>query len=329
MLDYLKKHPWLNHYKDFVAELHESTDYLFGENWGEVDIDVANWAPYLPANERQRRYSLETYACGPFTVCNILEALFNYLYRNNHFSREDKKWLDDNGYLVNGSFEFSDRYVAWFSDITKGVGTSFSKVGTAVRHYGLVPEAMFPYPEDGKWDTYYQYPTEEAVDLGQEFLQRFQPVHKTIFEKDFNRAVRKAPLQVAVWAWLSRGGEYYNPYGRHNHFTTYFKNDTQPLAFDTYQPFIKELAHDYDYFYYGYQWAVKLKKNNNMMKLIKVENSPHYYAISPNGQRIRITSWGSLQQGENGGLWKIDNTETVTEGELKKHPDGGELGYLL
>jgi len=330
MFDYIKNHPWFSKYQDFVATSEKDTDYRFGENRGLIDLRGVSLAKYLPSNERQRRYNLETYACGPFTGCTGVEVPLNYAYRNNEMPYESRRFLEDNGYIVNGKVETSERFVAYNSDITKGVGTSFRKVGQAITNYGLVPESKWPYPKDGEWDTYYSRPPQKIFDLGTEFLKHFLPVYKVVYESEFDQASNEGVIQAAVWAWLFKNGIYYNPYGKQNHFTAlYHDKGTHDLVFDSYSPFIKKLAPNYDYYYYGYLWGARIVKKNDNMRLVKVENSPHYYAIAPNGQRMRITSWGSLQQGETNGLWKIEDTEIITDEELKKHPDGGELGYLL
>jgi len=252
--------------------------WLCGGSTGIIDdITVNDWTPYLPENERQSRYNLDSMGCVSFSACNTLETLFNYYYINDLLSVEDRVWLKEKGYIVNGKINFSDRFIAKMSGTTEN-GNYFYIVGDTIRKSGLVPESSWGWNEPFNWDQYYSEVSEEVVDLGLQFAERFKINYEFVSKNDLiSEALTHSPLQVGVYAWANENGEYVFPEGKSaNHGVENFKVWD---IFDTYDPFIKKLKEGY---HYGSVVKYKVTFNDKPMRFLKEKHSEHIYLIVGN-----------------------------------------------
>src|ERR1041385_1135902 len=101
---------------------HQSDDdWIFGADSAPCIalIPEAEREQYLPQGELQNIGS-EKYDCASRGPINILEAKFTYLYQNYKLNKENRKWLEDNGYVQWGRVLFSDRFIAIKSGTTVG-----------------------------------------------------------------------------------------------------------------------------------------------------------------------------------------------------------------
>ena len=119
----------------FLREQH--SDFLLGAiSYEEVCED---WTPFLPKGEKQHGLYFDTMACVTFSALNIIEIQLNFMVANSLMSEESVKFFSDEGYLLNGQFNFSDRFTAKMSGTTKD-GNYLQKVWDSIRNHGLLSE---------------------------------------------------------------------------------------------------------------------------------------------------------------------------------------------
>ena len=101
-----------------LADISEK-DWVFGalSQPGIVSIPYDERERYLPHGELQN-IGEEKYDCASRSPNNHLEALFTYHYDHN-MHPDNKKWLEQNGYVVWGRVLFSDAFVAINSGTTR------------------------------------------------------------------------------------------------------------------------------------------------------------------------------------------------------------------
>jgi len=283
--------------KGFIFEKISELDWLFGADNGIKKVKIENIAKYLPTTESQRFASGDYWMCVPFSICNCIETYLNYLIKNFLISEENFYWLQEKGYLdENGKINFDDWFVARNAGTKPGVGTSFSGGAHAVRHYGLTPQSKSPFPKCN----YYDNIPQELFDLGEEFLKRFKINYEIVYERNFIDALDYGPIQVGVSNWLYKNGVYVNN-GSIIHSSMLF--DKFPfLDFDTYSPFIKQLASNYNFMSYGYQWYISEQTNSIIDKImdfwVRLRNGAIYWGKAGTKKIQKVTK-------ENAGLIAI------------------------
>lgn len=235
-----------------LERLHrQDSDWVFGGASQPclASIPEEEREKYLPDGERQNIGS-EKNDCATRSPLNVLETKFNYLYKNNKLKPENKKWLEDTGYIENGKPAFSDRFIAILSG-TKPDGNSLKAPIDAIHRYGLIPKKLFPQVSD--YNEYYDKTkiTDQMIKIGEEFLRRFAINYERVLEIHLKEALKDDMLCVAGYAWPTPvNGVYPKVDYPPNHAWMNFK----PLsfAFDNYEEsegdFIKQLSPDYDYY---------------------------------------------------------------------------------
>ena len=169
---------------NWEKELREQSDedWIFGSQSVACIAEIPEVAreQYLPKGERQN-IGEEKMDCASRAPLNILEAKFNWLYRNGKLI--NKQWLEDNGYVANGVIEFSDAFVAINSGTTRE-GNSLKAPLEAIRKQGLIPKSMLPQLES--FDDYYNplRITGSMRKLGEEFVARFTINYEKVCEVD-------------------------------------------------------------------------------------------------------------------------------------------------
>jgi len=131
-------------------------DYNFVSLMGDLDTTI-DWDPYLPDGRKQAKYNpdgtkvFDSNSCVSYACNTSLMTRFNYDYQHS-MSEEKKKFLLDNGYIVNGKVVFSDRFLAIMSDTTIG-GNYAQKVLDTARKFGLIPASMLVFGGN-TWNEY-------------------------------------------------------------------------------------------------------------------------------------------------------------------------------
>jgi len=226
----------------YIPSVIDSTHYIMGSATSlSKDLLQADgqWTPYLPSEEVQREYDIETDNCTSFATTNCIETLFNKIY----------------GTPMNAS----DRALGIFAG-TVPPGNDPHTVIEAARKKGLVKEELLPFDSRlASIDEYfsYIYGDEEACKTdAQDFLSKYQLGHEWVFTSPLPKEVRTSlmkqslqysPLGVSVTAWYEKDSVYVD-YGQPNcHWTTvYGWNDEGWLCFDSYDPFKKVISFDHN-----------------------------------------------------------------------------------
>ncbi|MFA6314996.1 MAG: hypothetical protein WC648_01320 [Candidatus Paceibacterota bacterium] len=236
---------------------------------------------YLPVGEVQRGIE-DMMDCASRAPINISETKFNWLYRNNKISNENKKWLEDNGYVQEGSVTFSDAFIAILSGTTRQ-GNSLKAPLQAIENNGLIPKSKLPYNSEMTWAEYHDPNriTQSMKDLGKEFKRRFPMNYEVVEEIHYSELYEGDLLVQAGFAWSEPiDGIYPSTDNAPNHV---WVGISRPLhtIFDNYidtvdSDFIKRLAPDYDMFEYGYRIffseVVKPKLTFWQWLLLKIKN---------------------------------------------------------
>jgi hypothetical protein len=246
-----------------LAPLEES-DYLFGTTKLGLEIRKvdANWTKELPTPEKQKRQDEDKMCCVTASALNTIETEFNYQNDNDLINAEDLVWLKEKGYLDEfGEFDFSDRYIATLSGTTRN-GNSPKKVADCIRKFGLIPEKLLPYRTAMSWEEFYSLEdiTQPLRDLGLEFAKRFPINYEFVNggKAEYDNARRFNPLQVFVHAWNGQSnGVYVRTESQINHAV---ENNKSNQIFDTYDPYLKNLASDFIYMGYGVRFIISFKK---------------------------------------------------------------------
>lgn len=262
--------------------------YLYGEIEKRILTPRSDWLPYLSHGEWQLGVYVDTMACVSFSALNCVEALFNKLWPT--LSEDNKKWLGDNGYLTNGRMNGSDRFTAKMSGTTRQ-GNYLYKVADSIRHDGIVPESVWPFPFDQRnpvfdWDNFYSEIPDDIIELGKEFARRFNILYEQvdIISQDYPDkmtivdALRYAPLQVVVYAWPQPINGIY-PRVEENFVHAVALGKPEYFIEDSYAingVFQKQLATDYRFYQWAFQYHVfenNKKDMNKNVKFLKDKNS--------------------------------------------------------
>jgi hypothetical protein len=267
----------------FIEKPPSSTDFIAGTLPSVVRIESGDWRSFEPQGEMQKvmgpstetsSTGFETNACVSFSANDAIEVFLTYLIDAGKVPDEHIKWLNDNGYFdEEGNLNFSDRFTAKVSGTTID-GNSLQAVADAIRHNGLIPEALWPMPTDAikknpgsAWEIYYATPPQRAFDMGKAFLERFTISYEWVFSapgqathQKIADALKIAPLQVATAVcppWNT--AEVIQACGlgvAHATIITFVDADYHIL--DHYNPFRKLLAGDYT-IPYGFRYIVACK----------------------------------------------------------------------
>lgn len=235
-------------------------DFVFGSfspiRGAEINPS-SDWRQFKIADERQKFRSLETMACVSYSALNCIEMVLKAKTGNE----------------VN----FSDRALAKMSNTTKN-GNWLFKVAETARKQGICEEKYWPYPSSDAqytWDDYYKEVTQGVLSNCSSFLEGQNISHEWVNISKVDlivQALKQAPIQVIVKAWYKDGDVYISPKdASHNHAVTYLYTDVQRkrhIILDHYEPFIKELAWDYEFdewaLLFGVHDKVPVEKDYNI-----------------------------------------------------------------
>jgi len=210
-------------------------DYIFGASplpYEELQPN-GDWTTFLPYKEIQNLNGVEPYACVSFTILNCLEILIKRKYG-----------IDTN---------WSDRFLAAISGTGAG-GNSANVVAEFLRKLGVVPQEVWQFDDKVKsFEDFYAPIPDEIYILAKEFLAEYEFKYEFVpaNNESIAKALKTAPLLLAVAAWYLKDGKYFKPDGvEDNHATTLvaIKEGEYKRVFDSYadgegDPYLK----DYDW----------------------------------------------------------------------------------
>jgi len=180
------------------------TDYVTGASPIPV-IEVnpsGDWRDYLPTEERQSKdFTFDTMSCTTFSALNIVETTLNFLLKNKKISLVQELLFAD--YIVDGKFNFSDRFTAIMSNTTKQ-GNYFQSVWDSIRKDGLLPEKDLPFGGD-TWEQYHDKSliTDEMKTKAKKILELIDVAYEWVSLDPANSyliedAVKHAPIHGAI-----------------------------------------------------------------------------------------------------------------------------------
>jgi hypothetical protein len=154
-------------------------------------------------------------------------------------------------------FDYSERFISILSETTH-IGNSPTRVAETIRQYGLIPQAMLPFDESiTSWEDFNSWKgadKEKCLIAGQQWKKRYGFAYDLAWKGDISPEEKHkileeiskfCPPPVSVLAWVSNNGEYFKPMGGDdNHLTLRAKAN---VAFDTYEPYLKNLRPLYDH----------------------------------------------------------------------------------
>lgn len=272
----------MNYGLDLEREAKEQTseDWIFGasllENECEFGVPMDKREAYLPTGELQRGAE-DFMDCVTRGYMNILETKFTFAYQNGLLTLSNKKWLEEMGYVQEGVITFSDRFVAVLSNTTRNGNGMKSPVHTA-HEFGLIPKSLLPARSDMTWDEYHnREESEKHIELGKQFLERFQINYERVYTEDMENALTLDMLNLAGYAWQKPiNGEYPRTDKNANHAFMGFALP-KTYIFDNYidkhdGDWIKKLAVDYNLHGTAYRvYVTQLKKKEkDIIYLIKL-----------------------------------------------------------
>jgi hypothetical protein len=280
--------------------------FVAGEQSG-IDFNVrivdGNWETWLPKDEWQYKYPVETMSCVSFSANNAIEMQLNWMLKHNRIDDKSKSFLYGNGYIEDGLVNLSDRYLAIQSNTTKQ-GNYLTKVADTLRHKGAIPEAHLPFI-GSTWEEYHDKSviTEEMETLGKQFAEHFDIRYEWVvtsfnqWNEDMRTKVlehlRQAPLQIA----------------KDGHATAYYLgvNKSKWGQYDTYDPFKKSKKWDYDPYYImkiliedkGMYTETEINKAKERVKQIVLKENQRTFFFRPdkNGEAYYVNPDGSFKYG--------------------------------
>ena len=266
-------------------------DYKFGAV-GDTPLNSSgDWTDYLPERELQNK-GFETFACVTFSALNCLETLVIFKY--------------------DIPLNLSDRFTAKMSGTTNK-GNSGYNVANSIRHDGFVDEPEYPFGGKTFAEFYADIP-QDIVDLAKEMADGYEVNYEWVQQSEWKEALKFAPLQVYVGAWPQpdEDGIYPKSSIGINHAVMLYKIDDEGYyyIYDHYDNVNKKLAPDFIFYPSAIRYSIN---NKNMIQILKVKDSPHYYLVG-NGKKKMIVDYvtykGLLELGFEE-VQEVDNLEDL------------------
>jgi hypothetical protein len=282
--DLISKYPILSNLLElrngFLREEKEDKrDYIFGASDCPktiLQID-GQWKDYLPAGEKQSGDGTETFSCVSQSLLNCVEILIK------------KKYTEDKDY--------SDRFLAKMSGTSRG-GNAMSKVIETLRKKGTVREDAWADIYTS-WDKYYEPIPRTIQEKALLWTKEYEVQYERVLDNKelLMEALKYSPLWTSGYAWAKRGNLYVTG-GQTNHAFTLvgYVKGSHWIAFDSYDPFIKHLAWDF---------------NLENSKVILINKKSLSYNTEKLDQ-LRAKGFEFVLRAENNGeVYKIDNGKLI------------------
>lgn len=256
---------YININRGLIPDIQDDRDYVMGVeekyNWQIVRPD-GDWRL---DSENIVREEQQDFDCTGHGISNILDLLFFAKF----------------GIKTNTS----EAYINGMSGTTRNSGNSLRTVLEAVRTYGWVEEEV--WPQSKRW----QKIPQAVIELGQEKLKEWDFGYDLVAMSfaAFAEASKYSPLYTGGYAWWYKDGMYYTA-GAANHCFVGIEMKT-PYAFDSYNPFIKRLAPDYQFYQPRRIYLGKKNPDFKKEELNKLITAGKKYLIRPNsnGEFYKIT----------------------------------------
>jgi hypothetical protein len=200
----------------------QKTDWILGAN-SPLDLKVRvpskNWKPYTSEHEIQvynvgYNDSYDTSLCTQYASTDVIEHIINWELMNDNVPLTIKNWLDQEGYLVNGRLEISERLGGANSDMTPS-GTYLYKAADAIRNLGIVPQSKLPLAKNFNDNINPNLISEEIYALGRKSKEYIMINWNWVDRSQVSEVLKDSPLIATVN--FANGDGILSPTGRHNH----------------------------------------------------------------------------------------------------------------
>lgn len=238
----------------------------------------------LPEEEWQLGTYFDSYGCASFSFLNALETVANRSLELGLYSSENTKWLKDN-FSVNDKINFNDRDLVVLDGTDPNWGNSTWNVFEFARKNGLICQT------DDDWDyksrdikyskeNYYKYQrTAENNKKAKELIKRFEIKGEWVSRDNWLEASKYGGIQVYTKAWHKRGDKYYNPVPNSSGHGIMLVHQPTHKLFDQYNPFLKEMERDEDFYPMGF----KINLIEKVMEKPVIKNNTLIQLVSGNG----------------------------------------------
>jgi len=301
----------------------------------EVINETANWFEYEPTNERQNR-GMETMICTNEAGNNSWEVQLIYMIEHNLLSPKALNFLNgDNiakiSYLdENNKPNFSDKWIAILSG-TSPSGNWLYKTPEKAHEFGLIPESMLPFGNPKTWNDFFnkEQITQEMYDLGEEFKEIFEIEYEAFVTsgktkaqtmEEVDKHLKQAPLIVAIPICPGyKDDDIIQACSKTPIHAVLLINRLEEYRniIDSYEPFIKQLAIDYNIPYLLKSIIFEKDKLNKNYMLVKTEQGPNIYLVVGN-KKTMIIDMPTYE------VFKQD-FKIISEEEMNSYEDGGTL----
>lgn len=243
---------------NYIQDIVKESDWSIT---GETGITTkalthGNWLPYKSPNERQSNDILDSNFCVTFHGHDCLIAKMNYFLQQNQIPADALKFFNDNGYIVNGTFDFNECFNATLNGTSKN-GNSIVSYWESLRNVGVIPQARWTQIADGKvWEDFVKPIPQELLNLGKMFLRYVTINYDWVLTGKtdlglIQQAMLSSPLLIAIPVcvpWV--GFAVFKPCGltQPSHSVALMDCTTLPNSLtikDSYDPYIKSLEADY------------------------------------------------------------------------------------
>lgn len=257
---------------------------------------------YLPKGELQN-IGEEKMDCVSRAVCNWCESELNYACEIGLVSKENKKWLENSGYVdEEGRIVLSDVWVAIGSGTTRE-GNSLKAPIDFARKNGMIPKKLLPQLNGFDENYNPDRVTDKMRKLGAEFFKRFTIGYEQVAELQFSE--NTDGVVVALYAWTEPvNGVYPKTDLGPTHSVYRFVKIVNHSILDNYDiagVFIKHLAKDFNFMDYGYRLYFisqqnLLKKNSWWLDIVQILKSFFRRGLDPASLgAARSSKWNKIR----------------------------------
>jgi len=247
-----------------------------------------NWFKYRSRGEEQKRpNSSETMACTIYSSHNAVEQIMNRMKEMVEIEKTEDKEIQElvkifryfELYDENNEANLSDPFTAKMAGTTLR-GNNFNNICQSFRHNGVVAEKYHLTPEKYTWNEYYRPISQFAINKGKEFTEYVEINHEWVNLSELNQIKEYSPVATSVYA----GGDWNTPNKIHqttnnqrNHAidNDYYEDKKYDGIFDSYIPFTKKVAWNYN-FGWGKIFTFTLKKKlPNLLEIYQKEGTEY------------------------------------------------------
>ena len=287
----------------------------------EVLFPSGDCEPFIPKWETQVGLYGDTRACVSFSALDCIETTLAKMGENDGIIKGILEMLEL--YDDNKDINCSDRFIAKLSGTTRQ-GNWFSKVGDAIRDYGILPEKYLDFPYKQRtpvfaWDDYYEDVSVENLSKGLMF-NKFFDIHYTYFpvnSTDIREQLKYGAIQISYSTSSPKeNGIYQNQtvYHTPNHAIIIYKveSDGTILGLDHYERDGKghiKFAPDFQFGYTGLQYNIRLKQLEETPMNIKEKQM--YLLVEGASQKLALGIEGKL-------MFFKDKLDTALNSNWKK-----------